>query len=595
MVNTMRSIKFKIVLLYILLVFLVMIVSGTFILTRIRQEESDKAYESLILYTKNAENRVINVYDNEADFDKALLDIYETPQSDYSIFYDYQIAILDNDGINIIASTDKEGDYSAPVIISTVNGDATFQSWRKSRDTTGARKTWFELAYPVTSNLTNQQYIIYVKKDATSAIENLISLSYTLIFSLIIAIVLAIILGVLFSNTITKPIIELTKKAKKFSKGDFDDNLQIYSNDEIGQLTKTLNEMAKNLKSLINSISLEKNKIEIILHNMTDGILAYDMNGHLIHGNIASCELLDRKSLQLIKPDDIFNIIDEPYDNMKNLENINIDKDVNFNGKYLNVTLMSYTNNKNELEGIIIVLKDITKHTTLDNMRKEFVANVSHELRTPLTTIKSYAETLKDIGLDDLEMAQSFLSIIESEADRMTLLVKDLLDLSKFDSDKFDLEISTVDLTELINMTVIQNQVSAENKNQIIKFKENNKYYISCDQGRINQVLTNILSNAIKYSGEGANINIHLQELEKYYEVQIKDNGMGIPKKDINRIFERFYRVDKARSRSLGGTGLGLSITKQIILAHGGEIEAKSTVGVGTTMIIRLKKELKEV
>ncbi len=588
----MKSIKIRIVLLYILLVFLVMIVSGTFILTSVRQQESNKAYNALYTYTKSTETRVINVYDNEEDFNNALLNIYDSPQSDYSIYYDYQIAILDNDGINVIASTDMKDDYFAPVIISTINDEPAFQSWRKSRDSTGARKTWFELATPVTSELTGEKYIIYVKKDATSAIDNLVNLSYTLLFSLLLAILLAVILGVLFSNTITKPIIELTKKAKKFSKGDFDDNLQIYSNDEIGQLTKTLNEMAKNLKSLISSISLEKNKMEIILQNMTDGILAYDTSGHLIHGNIASCELLDRSSIQLISANDIFELVDNPFDNIENLENINIDKDVTFNDKYLNINITSYNNNKNELKGIIIVLKDITKHTKLDNMRKEFVANVSHELRTPLTTIKSYAETLKNFGLDDLEMSQSFLNIIEAEADRMTLLVQDLLDLSKFDSDKFDLDIKTVNLTQLISTTVVQNQVSAENKNQIISFNHNKDYFISCDESRINQVLTNILSNAIKYSPEHSSINIILSELDKYYEIEIKDNGMGIPKKDIARIFERFYRVDKARSRSLGGTGLGLSITKQIVLAHGGEIEAKSTIGIGTTMIIRFKKEL---
>ncbi len=587
----MKSIKFRIVLLYILLVFLVMIVSGTFILTSVRQDESSKAYNNLYTYTRSTETRVINVYDKESDFNNALLNIYDSPQSDYNIYYDYQIAILDSDGINVIASTNMEDDYVAPVIISTVNGEASFQSWRKSHDATGARKTWFELATPIKSELTDNEYIIYVRKDATASIDNLINLSYTLLFSLLIAILLAIILGVLFSNTITKPIIELTKKAKRFSKGDFDDSLQIYSNDEIGQLTKNLNEMSKNLKSLINSISLEKNKMEIILHNMTDGILAYDTSGHLMHGNVAGCELLDRSSLQLISTKDIFSIIDEPFKEIKELENINIDKDVNFNDKYLNVSITSYTNNINELEGIIIVLKDITKHTKLDNMRKEFVANVSHELRTPLTTIKSYAETLKDIGLDDLEMTQSFLSIIESEADRMTLLVKDLLDLSKFDSDKFDLDIKTVNLTEIINNTVIQNQVTAENKNQIITFKESKDCFIACDEGRINQVFTNILSNAIKYSPEESKINIKLVELDNFYEIEIKDNGMGIPKEDVPRIFERFYRVDKARSRSLGGTGLGLSITKQIVLAHGGEIEARSTVGVGTTMIIRFRKQ----
>ncbi len=585
----MKSIKLRIVLLYILLVFLVMIVSGTFILLSIRSQESKKAYDELYSTTKNIENRIINVYDNYEDFNLAIQNIYSSSEST-TLYDDYQIAILDNSGMNILASSSINNDYSSPVIISAVNGDATFQAWRKSQDSTGARKTWFELATPVTSSLNNNEYIIYIRQDATSSIESLVSLSYTLIISLGIAIVLAVILGILFSNTITMPIIELTTKAKQFSKGDFDDDLYIYSLDEIGQLTKTFNEMSKNLKSLINNLSLEKNKIEIILHNMTDGILAFGVNGNLIHGNVASCELLGIKSLQIISMSEIFNIIKQPYEEVKDLEHINIDEDVLVNDKYINVNITAYNNNKDELEGIIIVLKDITKHTKLDNMRKEFVANVSHELRTPLTSIKSYAETLKDMGLDDAEMSYSFLDIIESESDRMTLLLQDLLDLSKFDSDKFDLNLEPVNLGELLDMTVLQNQVSAQNKNQKINFKDKKDFTINCDRARINQVFTNILSNAIKYSKEGSKIDITMTELQHFYEISISDNGMGIPPEDLDRIFERFYRVDKARSRSLGGTGLGLSISKQIVNAHGGEIQALSTVGVGTTMIITFKK-----
>jgi len=224
-------------------------------------------------------------------------------------------------------------------------------------------------------------------------------------------------------------------------------------------------------------------------------------------------------------------------------------------------------------------------------MRKEFVANVSHELRTPLTTIKTYTETLIDGALVDTNVALDFLRVIDSEAQRMALLVTDLLELSKLDNKQLSLDLEILELNTLISQSVIQNSILAEKKNQCIQFSPySNACFIEADSGRINQVLTNIINNAINYSPTGSSISIDVEDVDKYFRVYIKDNGMGIPREDLRRIFERFYRVDKARSRAMGGTGLGLAIAKEIMEAHNFRITANSELGKGTTMILRFNK-----
>ena len=238
--------------------------------------------------------------------------------------------------------------------------------------------------------------------------------------------------------------------------------------------------------------------------------------------------------------------------------------------------------------GYILLFQDITEAKQLDDMRKEFVANVSHELKTPITTIKTYAETLSTGAVDDPDTALSFLQTIEKEADRMTALVRDLLQLSHIDFKKTKWEFAEYDLAELVQESVEHLKLFYLEKQQSIRFCAQEGLFVRADRSKLKQVFINIISNAIKYTAEGGEVKIVLEPHGRDVEVKIIDNGIGIPKEDVGRVFERFYRVDKGRSRQQGGTGLGLSIAQDIVHAHDGEILASSHLGKGSEFTIRL-------
>jgi two-component system sensor histidine kinase VicK len=319
---------------------------------------------------------------------------------------------------------------------------------------------------------------------------------------------------------------------------------------------------------------------------MSDGVLAFDENGILIHANKVCYDMLEIDNI-LVSLDWFLNSLSLDRSCIKpGGKEIVVSQD----GKYISVTLVPYSAG-NRLNGVIVVLHDITRHRQLDDMRKEFVANVSHEIGTPLTTIKGYAELLLDGAIDDKAVAMDFLKEIDVAADRMKLLRDDLLDLSRFDTkvNKFDLH--EVDLVELVDGCVRQNVVVASQKNQTITFRRPRRsMVVMADAARVNQAITNIISNSVKYSPENATIKITANEDEKHYFINISDNGIGMPKEALDRIFERFYRVDKARSRQMGGNGLGLAIVKEIMDAHHGTIKVKSEEGKGTTMTLVFPK-----
>jgi len=335
----------------------------------------------------------------------------------------------------------------------------------------------------------------------------------------------------------------------------------------------------------------EKNKLEIVLYNMTDGVVAYDASGRVVHANHVCSEFLNLADIENVPLSEMLCRL-----GVENASNPDIDalrdSTMTMGDRYIHATFNAYSGKDGETDGVIIVLQDITKHMKLDNMRKEFVANVSHEIRTPLTTIKSYTETLIDGAIDDRPTAEEFLNTINNEADRMTRIVKDLLELSQMDNNKMELHVQQVDLVALVKKNVGQHMVTATRLRKTVTFASSAaKMPMEVDPERINQVINNIVTNALKYSGENAVVNVVMEEAQQFYRVYVKDNGMGIPKEDLRRIFERFYRVDKARSRQLGGTGLGLSIAKEIMEAHGGKISASSELGRGTTMILRFPKD----
>lgn len=581
----MTSIKLKQVIICLALVFIVMLISGTFMITRINLQEIDKAHTRLMEFARYINEQVIEVYSPEA-FQEAFSNEVALKSGQDRI----QGNILNANGQTIASNVTSDVrilKYINTAIISALAGEQTF-SQGKDLDFTGQYKELISYAEPVFDADGQVKYVIFTRLDAENILKNLADLAITLVFTLVLSLTLTAILGFLFANTLTEPIIILTKKAKEMAQGKLNQTIPVNSPDEIGQLTQSFNNMAKELNETIHSMASEKNKMEILLHNMTDGVLAYDKNGSLIHANSLCTELLELDEIEQLPFSQMMEILGVDTNILQeSLSGTNITT----KQRFIHASFTPYLNKSGEIDGIVIVLQDVTQHKKLDNMRKEFVANVSHEIRTPISIIKTYAETLIDGAIEQKDLAIGFLNIIDSEADRMTLLVKDLLELSQLDNSQIKLSYSQTDIIEVINEVVRQVSVMATKKNQqlIIKVADA-KFIADVDPARLNQALINVIGNAIKYSDENSVIEVSAEESEKLYRIIIKDSGIGIPKKDLPHIFERFYRVDKARSRAMGGTGLGLAIAKEIIEAHNGTITASSVVGEGTTMVISIPK-----
>ena len=445
--------------------------------------------------------------------------------------------------------------------------------------------SYFDYAKPM------GDFIIYFRYDKDEWKGIVSDFNNFILSSAIMATIASLIVGYILSKTITVPIVNIMYKAEKIASGEFDNALEVNSEDEIGKLTQTFNLMSRELKNKIAEISSEKNKIETILNYMTDGVIAFRIDGGVIHANPVSLEMLGETDISFS-----FNEFCSKYDMDISVEEVlffesasSKEKDIITGDRYIKVYFAVFTDEVKKVEGIIAVLHDVTEQQKLENMRKDFVANVSHELRTPLTSIKSYAETLLDGALDDRETSERFLSVIDSEADRMTRLVKDLLQLSRLDNQQMQWNMSRISFESLVKGAVVKLEMEAENKEQTLEcYVIGEIPDIHADKDRIEQVVLNVLSNAIKYTPQGGNITVYIGRIYSDVYVKISDTGIGIPSEDISRIFERFYRVDKARSREMGGTGLGLSIAREIVEAHGGSISAVSELDKGTEITVRL-------
>ncbi len=436
------------------------------------------------------------------------------------------------------------------------------------------------------------EYIVYIKDSKEESNTILRNIFTIIIQALLLGIVISVIFAVLLSITIISPIKSLTRKSQKIASGDFEYTIDVKSPDEIGQLTEAFNSMASELKTTMGAIQSEKEKVETIVQNMTDGVLAFGVNGEIIHINPAAKALLNLTDEDMLDFDKLFSSCNVNIGQIMYFKHFGtIERIINRNGKEISVYFAPFkTDDKSG--GVIVVLRDITEREKLDKSRREFVANVSHELRTPLTTVKSYTETLQDLVSDgniEPDVFTSFLSVINSETDRMTRLVKDLLLLSSLDNGMKDMPMGDYDINLLVSGIVNRMQFTANDNNQSLLYEPVNELpHIHCNPDRIEQVVTNIISNAIKYTPAGGRVTVSAMHMYDYVTIKVKDNGIGIPQKDLEHIFERFYRVDKARSRQMGGTGLGLAIAKEIVEAHEGTISIKSRVNVGTEVMIKL-------
>lgn len=407
-----------------------------------------------------------------------------------------------------------------------------------------------------------------------------------------ITVVMLLIFSAILKKSSKKAMVNIVKNAGKIvSDGDGDEKVKLLANGkENNELMSALDEATLELKEHLKDVNKQKMQIETILLHITDGIIAFNLEGQVTHKNIAAERLLN-----ISESDDTFDKVFDKFDVGINLEKIiyledwtSSDKKITVGDRYINLLFVPYKDNKQRAAGVIAVIQDITEHVKLDNMRKEFVADVSHELKTPITSIMGYADTLLEGEYDDVTK-NKFLNVIASEARRMAKLVTDLLSLSRYDNNTVKQEKTEFDLGELVKKCQEKLEIEINKKNHKVEnLVTTNVPLVYADKSGIERVILNILTNSIKYTKENGTIKIYVGFVYNDAYIKIIDNGIGIPEEDLSRIFERFYRVDKARSRELGGTGLGLSIAKEILDQNNGSIDIKSELGKGTEVVIRI-------
>ncbi len=584
----LRSIRSRFTIIYFLLVFIAMIIAGVFIIQSLEEynlavtsKRLDDIAQIMLSELSKIETDDLSVVKNE---------IQETLDRHVDIGLREEIFIIDSRTHVIVATSTENINRDVTEILndSLVIEGLIGKKVEKNIELGDNVKTK-DKVYPIYKNST-QLGVIYLRYDLNDIYESLSKARMIIFRAIVTSLFITIIIGFIISKSITDPINDVTKKASLLAEGDFNQLVEIRSKDEIGTLSSTFNFLAGELKRSISEISREKSKLEAIINYMEDGLIAINAEGQIIHSNPKAIKMLsDGEHFD----DDLIGDLLSIY-NSGRVETGIGSKSINAKGLILKVNFAPFLDEHSNKVGIVFVLQDITESERLENMRREFVANVSHELKTPITSIKSYTETILEGRVDDPELQKVFLEVVNTEADRMSRLVSDLLELSNFDSNSIKLKKSWYRMDEIVDNCLLKLQVTADQKKQaFVRHYLVTKREGFVDKDKIEQVLLNILSNAIKYSSEAGTIDIEIRagEIDYEFDIVIADTGIGIPDEDIERIFERFYRVDKARTRSHGGTGLGLSIAKEIIEAHQGRIKIESEYNLGSKVTISLPYE----
>jgi len=388
---------------------------------------------------------------------------------------------------------------------------------------------------------------------------------------------------------IISPLEEMATIAQDMARGNLDREIRIYAQDEIGDLARSINYMARQLKNNIDDVISEKNRIQAILSSMADGVIAMDNWGRVILINPVVEEIFGitpaaskgKNILRVIRNCELERLLNQALESGQAIQRqIEI---LTPEPKIFRVHITPLQNTGVDHGGVVALLRDITERKRLDEMRSEFVANVSHEMRTPLTSIRGFTETLLDGALEDTQAARKFLEIINDETERLSRLIDELLNLSKIEDGRLAPKLQPLEMGDLINRVVAILQPRAQEKDLAIKVElSENLSVVQGDPDMISQVLINLIDNAVSYTQPGGEIRIRAATMQNELKVDVIDNGIGIPPESLPRVFERFYRVDKARSREQGGTGLGLSIVKHIIDVHRGSVQVESKVGRGS-------------
>lgn len=593
-VGYFKSIHVKIVLIYVLLIVIAMQIIGLYFVRELeitlRDNFQDSISDRVSLIEYSAREEMIKVR-SEEDQTKE--------QSLYSILSELnsidikEVRVIDA-RYQILATSDSNnqsivGQRSMDDLVrKSITAEATFNNISVDRETTN--RIW-NLATPI---IYKGEVIgtLYVESNIENVFGQMNEINRILAGGTAVALVITVILGILIAQTITRPISDMRRQAQAMAKGNFSRKVRVYGNDEIGQLAIAFNHLTNRLQEAQSTTEAERRKLASVLTNMTDGVIATDRKGRVILINDPALRLL-RIPREMVLNRPIISVLGiDPVYSFEDLihlkEAINLDLSSKERPFILRANFSVIQKETGFVNGLIAVLHDNTEHEKVDMERREFVANVSHELRTPLTTMSSYLEALADGAWQDEEIAPSFLQVTQTETQRMIRLVNDLLQLSKMDSRDYDLNREIVNFNQFFNRIIDRFELSKSDHVSFVRMLSDNAYYVDIDTDKLTQVIDNIISNAIKYSPDGGNIRFGVVVSDSILKVMISDDGMGIPSENVDRVFDRFYRVDRARARSMGGTGLGLAIAREMIEAHGGKIWAESDEGKGTTIFFTL-------
>ncbi len=584
-----RSLHMKLVIILILLIVSVMAIMGTFLVNSVGSyylNDFETQIENVMTENNYETYRSLEQAAQESDAPERIMEILSAFVGRLGIDSYRTYAVLDGNG------TFLTGDNGAlaseltrtPNILTAIGGEV------------GAANTtidsYMDYAIPLGKDDDGEpKYIVYFFDDKRETRDLSWNFFGIVVKAMTFGLLVAVLLSFLLSKTITTPIENIRTRAQMVAAGDFSHRLDIQSNDEIGELTATFNHMADRLHDTLQEIQGERDKLGTIFLHMTDGVTAFNAEGKLIHMNPTAENLLGATFQEDAHFNDVFEGIDAPTPIAAGEQGF-VQMELERMGRTLSVLFAPYGENE---RGIIAVIHDITEQRKLDEARREFIANVSHELRTPLTNVKSYTETLIDAaGELPTDTEVKFLSVIAGETDRMTRIVKDLLTLSKLDCGKMDLHFHRFSMQHMVESVYNAMVLEAGNNGLELTLNIQGKMPdMNGDRERLEQVVINILSNAVKYTPSGGHIVLSAARRDEgHVMIRVKDDGMGIPKDDIPRLFERFYRVDKARSRAKGGSGLGLAIAKEMVEAHRGTIYLESQLDEGTTVTVVLPTNL---
>ena len=585
-----RSLHMKLVLIMVLLILSLMTVVGAFLMNAVVRYYLDDFNNrmSAMFSAQDLYNDLTNPYEGEENGVEGLQAVLRANMGELGVDgRSRNYFILDGTtGAYLAGSDDQLGqslDKSPNVLRALATGEPASAS-----DITA---DFMDVAIPITRG--EVSYIIQIYDNRQTVTELNSSLFMLILQALIFGLISSVLLSFLLAKTMITPIERLTAGAKRVASGDFSRKLEVASKDEIGVLTATFNSMARQLQTTIREAENERNKLDTLFLHMTDGVVAFSREGTVIQKNPAAEDMLGRAILPTDTYGGLFGEL-APLEQILSLEQPGgyQEAERTVGSRTLDLLLAPFDQESGQ-GGVMVVIHDVTTQRRNEEMRREFVANVSHELRTPLTNIRSYAETLVDgVGDIPLEMEKNFLGVILNESDRMTHIVQDLLTLSRFDSGRSELKLAPFAFGQAVQDVYDAILMEAQRHGHTVTLDmPGGLPEIVGDRERILQVMMNVVSNSIKYTPDGGQIRISAGQWPGKVWMEVADNGIGIPKEDRGRIFERFYRVDKARSRESGGTGLGLSIAKEIVDRHEGIIALVDRPGPGTTIRVELPIE----